>query len=61
MIEDDRLAAHRAMLQARGSIPMTVEEILSGQSQAGIPRPSCLQDDEDDGTVERAVQAGGAA
>lgn len=61
MIEDDRLAAHRASLQARGSIPMTVEEILSGQSQAGVPRPSCLRDDDDDGTVERAAQPGGTA
>ena len=50
--EADRLAAHRAKLSAAGAIPMTVEEILGGQSQAGVPRPSFLKDHDDDGTVD---------
>jgi hypothetical protein len=50
--EAERLAAHRAKLSAAGAIPMTVEEILAGESQAGVPRPSFLKDHEDDGTVE---------
>jgi hypothetical protein len=54
----DRLAAHRANLSAAGAIPMTVEEILGGQSQAGVPRPAFLKDHDDDGTVQRV---GGAA
>jgi hypothetical protein len=51
--QGERLEAHRAKLQAAGAIPMTVDEILSGQSQAGVPRPACLRDDEDDGSVEK--------
>ncbi|WP_260928207.1 hypothetical protein [Novosphingobium sp. 9] len=47
-----KLEAHRAALQASGAMPMTAEEILAGQTQAGVPRPSFLTDHEDDGTVE---------
>jgi len=48
----DRLAAHRAKLSAAGALPMTVDEILGGQSQAGVPRPAFLMDHDDDGTVD---------
>lgn len=51
---DDALAAHKLKLQAAGAVPMTAEEILAGQKQAGVPRPSFLTDHEDDGTVEIA-------
>jgi len=54
----DPLADRMAELQAAGAIPMTVEEILAGQTQGGVPRPSFLADHEDDGTVER-VPVGG--
>lgn len=50
----DRLADHRVKLSATGAIPMTVEEILGGQSQAGVPRPAFLKDHDDDGTVDVA-------
>lgn len=52
MTEDEQL--HLAKLNVAGVIPMTVEEILAGETQAGVPRPSFLKDHEDDGTVERA-------
>ncbi len=52
--EAERLAAHRAKLNAAGAIPMTAEEILGGASQAGVPRPAFLKDHEDDGTVDVA-------
>ena len=55
--QDDRLADHLAQLQAAGAVPMTVEEVLAGQTQAGVPRPAFLRDDEDDGTVERVGRA----
>ncbi len=58
MTEDPRLAAHRARLEAAGTQLMTPEEILSGQSQAGVPRPSFLKDHEDDGTVHSLVPGG---
>jgi hypothetical protein len=51
--EEQRLAAHRAKLQAAGAVSMTPEEILAGQTQAGVPRPAFLSDHEDDGSVER--------
>lgn len=51
--EDDRLAAHRAKLIASGVVQMTVDEILAGNTQAGVPRPSFLKDHDDDGTVQR--------
>jgi len=35
----------------------TTEEILSGQSQAGVPRPAFLKDDDADGSVESLVPA----
>lgn len=51
--EAAKLAAHMAKLQAAGAIQMTAEEILAGQSQAGVPRPAFLNDHEDDGTVHK--------
>ena len=51
--EDERIAAHRARLQAAGAVPMTVEEVLQGQTQAGVPRPAFLSEHEDDGSVQR--------
>ena len=60
MTENPRLAARRAQLEVAGGLPMTAEEILAGQSQAGIPRPGFLKDHEDDGTVDNVVpQPGG--
>lgn len=50
--EDAVLAAHQQKMIELGQVPMTAEEILSGKSQGGVPRPSCLKDDEDDGTRE---------
>lgn len=35
----------------------TVEEILSGESQGGVPRPSFLRTDEGDGSVQRVGSA----
>lgn len=55
MTEDPRLAARRAQLQAAGAQLMTPEEILAGQTQAGVPRPAFLSDHEDDGTVHSVV------
>lgn len=55
MTEDPRLAARRAQLQVTGSQLMTPEEILAGQTQAGVPRPAFLSDHEDDGTVQSVV------
>lgn len=49
----ERLAAHRAKLNAAGAVPMTAEEILAGNSQAGVARPSFLKDHDDDGTVDK--------
>jgi hypothetical protein len=49
----DLIAERIAQLNVAGAIPMTVEEILAGQTQAGVPRPAFLADHEDDGTVER--------
>ena len=48
----DRLAEHRLRLQAAGTVPMTADEILSGGTQAGVPRPTFLSDHDDDGTVD---------
>ena len=56
----EKLAAHLASLQAAGAIQMTPEEILAGETQAGVPRPSFLTDDEDDGTVHRVRVGRGA-
>jgi hypothetical protein len=56
----DAFAAHKLKLQAAGAVPMTAEEILAGQTQAGVPRPSFLTDHEDDGTVESAPGPKGA-
>lgn len=40
-----------------GRVPMpTTDEILSGHSQGGIPRPAFLTNHEDDGTVEKATR-----
>jgi hypothetical protein len=50
--DSDRLRAHLDSLKAAGAVPMTPEEILSGQSQGGVPRPAFLKDDEGDDTVE---------
>ena len=50
---EERLAEHRLRLNAAGVVPMTAEEILAGQSQAGVPRPAFLANHEDDGTVQR--------
>lgn len=36
----------------------TAAEILAGSAQAGVPRPSFLTDDDDDGTVHRVAPAG---
>jgi hypothetical protein len=41
----EKLAAHMARLQTAGAVPMTVDEILSGETQAGVPRPKFLSDD----------------
>lgn len=49
---EEKLAAHAARLQATGAVPMTAEEVLAGQTQAGVPRPAFLRDHEDDGTVD---------
>lgn len=49
---EERLAAHRAKMNAAGVVPMTADEILAGQSQAGVPRPAFLSDHDDDGTVD---------
>lgn len=51
--EAAKLADHMAKLQAAGAVQMTPEEILAGQSQAGVPRPAFLKDDEDDGSVHK--------
>jgi hypothetical protein len=48
----DPMADHLARLQTAGAIPMTVDEVLSGQTQGGVPRPAFLKDHEDDGTVQ---------
>lgn len=40
------------MLTSNAALP-TPEEILGGETQAGVARPSILRDDEDDGTVQR--------
>ncbi|WP_066723545.1 hypothetical protein [Sphingomonas pituitosa] len=58
MTEDPRLAAHRAQMQVAGTQLMTPEEILAGQSQAGVPRPSFLKDHDDDGSVQSLVSGG---
>ncbi len=50
--ENDKLTAHRIQMAATGGVPMTAEEILAGATQAGVPRPDFLRDDEEDGTVE---------
>lgn len=42
------------MLTSNAALP-TPEEILSGETQAGVARPSILREDEDDGTVQRAT------
>ena len=55
--EQERLAAHLARLQVAGSVPMTAEEVLAGQSQAGVPRPAFLAEHEDDDSVERVGAA----
>lgn len=49
--KEAKLAAHRAQMQVSATMPMTAEEILSGESQMGVPRPAFLRDHEDDGTV----------
>jgi hypothetical protein len=41
----EKLGTHMARLQAAGAVPMTVEEILAGETQAGVPRPKFLTDD----------------
>ncbi|SFK44367.1 hypothetical protein SAMN03159338_4266 [Sphingomonas sp. NFR04] len=58
MTEDPRLAAHRAQMQVAGTQIMTADEILAGQSQAGVPRPRCLKEHEDDGSVQSLVAGG---
>lgn len=58
---DPRLEVHRLRLQAAGAIPMTAEEVLAGQTQAGVPRPAFQTPDDDDGTVERVGLARGDA
>lgn len=55
MTEDPRLAAHRSQLQVAGTQLMTPEEILAGETQAGVPRPAFLSDHEDDGTVHSVL------
>lgn len=42
----EKVATHMARLQAAGAVPMTVEEILAGKTQGGVPRPATLDDDE---------------
>lgn len=49
---EQKLAEHAARLQSSGSVPMTAEEILAGETQAGVPRPAFHRDHEDDGTVD---------
>jgi hypothetical protein len=44
MNDVERLAEHQAKLQAAGAVPMTVAEILAGETQAGVPRPSFLRE-----------------
>lgn len=56
---EDHKAEHLAKLNAAGALPLTAEDILSGQAQAGVPRPSFLDDHEDDGSVERVVKLDG--
>lgn len=51
----DAIADHAAKLNVSGAIPMTVDEILSGETQAGVPRPSFLKEHEDDGSVQRVT------
>jgi hypothetical protein len=51
-MEDARTQEHLDAMRVAGALPMTVEEILGGQSQGGVPRPAFLKDDEDDGSVE---------
>ncbi len=58
MTEDPRLAAHRAQMQVAGIQIMTADEILAGQSQAGVPRPSFLKDHDDDGSVQSLLPGG---
>lgn len=53
----DLVADRLAHLQAEGAVPMTAEEILAGNSQAGVPRPAFLKYDEDDGSIERVSSA----
>ncbi|WP_156348478.1 hypothetical protein [Sphingomonas sp. Leaf23] len=52
MTPEERIAAHRARMNVAGAVPMTAEEILTGQSQGGVPRPAFLKDHDDDGTVD---------
>lgn len=59
MTDADRIEEHRLRLQAAGMIPMTVDEILAGETQAGVARPSFLSPHEDDGSVERVGLAQG--
>lgn len=49
---EERITEHRAKMNMAGAVPMTAEEILAGQSQAGVPRPAFLSDHDDDGTVD---------
>ena len=44
MNDGNCLAEHRAKLQAAGAVPMTVAEILAGETQAGVPRPAFLRE-----------------
>lgn len=58
--QTEKLTAHLAALQAAGAVQMTPEEILAGETQAGVPRPSFLKDGEDDGTVHKVPIGRGA-
>lgn len=60
MNHDDRRQERLLQLQAEGMIPMTADEILAGKTQAGVPRPAFLKDDDNEGTVHR-VQRGAVA
>jgi len=55
-LTEDQRADYLARLNAAGAVPLTAEEILAGLSQAGVRRPSCLHDHEDDGTVGRVTR-----
>ncbi len=54
MTDDTNSEAHVARRSTVATpLPRSADEILAGDTQAGVPRPSFLKDHEDDGTVQR--------